>query len=387
MPTSPPSVPAMDGAAFAHPDRRDAGATIPTPRRARPVLWWAALGAAFFAMQVGVWIRWATSERFTTTTVGRSEVPEWMRYCILFFQVSTSIALVYVVWRWIVRPIRREGRFSIEGMLCLSFLLMWWQDPFANYTQVWVAYNTALANFGSWTTDTPGWVSPLGHQFGEPFAWIAPTLAVVFAGITFMGAWILRQVKARHPHLGKLGLLAVLFAAMLVVDLLLEVLWMRFGVYSYGGSIRWMTIFPGHYYQFPLYEAVLVAFVMTAFSALVYFRNDNGETVAERHSTELRVSSHQRTLLRFFAELGVTHALFTGFNITIQWFVLRADEWPQDVLDRPYLRDGLCGPDTPYSCSGPGVPIPREHSVHLDPDGNLVIPDGVSVRDESLIEQ
>jgi hypothetical protein len=120
---------------------------------------------------------------------------------------------------------------------------------------------------------------------------------------------------------------------------------------------------------------------------VIYFRNDKGETVAERRSDDLRVKQTGRTWVRFLALLGIFCVIYGSYNVAMQWFALRADTWVEDVQERPYLTDGLCGPGTEYSCSGPGVPIPRPDSAHVDPDGRLAVPDGTTIRDESSIEQ
>lgn len=349
--------------------------------------WWAGLGLAFLVFQLAVWIRWATSARFETTTFGRSEIPDVMEGVIWFFQITTVIAAVIVLWLWVLKPIVRERTFTLKGMLVVSFGLFWFWDPFINFTQNWVGYNTGLVNFGSWTTDSPGWVAPYSNLMGEPMFWILPTLMVVFVWITLLGAWIMRTAKARWPSIGKFGLVTVCFVSLTVFELVLELFWMRTGVYSYGGSIPSMTIFHGHYYQIPVYSIVFTGFAMAAFSSLVYFRNDKGETVVERGSDELRVSRAGRTILRFLAVVAFVQLVLVSYNVSMAWFGLRAHTWPDDVIERPYFTDGMCGPGTDYSCSGPGVPIPREASVHLGPEGAMVIPDGVTVRDESTISQ
>jgi hypothetical protein len=371
-------------ARVAAPGTSDPGAAT---RKATPVKWWAAVGVGALALQVGIWASWISSERFTTTTFGRSEVPGWIHDFAIGWQIATVIGLVFIVHRWVVRPIRREGRFSIEGMLVVILGLLYWQDPIANYTQNWFGYNTTLVNFGSWTMDIPGWVAPAANRLPEPFLWVASSYVFVLAPGAIFGAWLMRRAKARWPSLGKLGLIMVAFGAMFTLDLVFELIWVRFALYSYGGPIKWMTLFHGHYYQFPVYEAFLFGGCMAAFSSLVYFRNDKGETVADRRASDLRVAQPVRTALRFFALLGICNVILLSYNVATQWFALRADTWVRDVQERPYLTDGFCGPNTEYSCSGPAVPIPRPDSAHLDPEGDLEVPDGTTLRDESRIDQ
>jgi hypothetical protein len=79
--------------------------------------------------------------------------------------------------------------------------------------------------------------------------------------------------------------------------------------------------------------------------------------------------------IRLLALIGLGNVLFFFvYNMPQGILGLYSSPWPQDILDRSYLTDGLCGPGTSYACPGPGVPIPRPDSAHLGPNGELMIP-------------
>src|SRR3984957_4413002 len=95
-----------------HAARRRADATVaPEPsapgiapgRRARPVLWWAALGAAAVAMQLYVFGRWVTSSAFAPTPTGADPVPHdvMVKAWILqgTFAAGAGATIGWVVWR------------------------------------------------------------------------------------------------------------------------------------------------------------------------------------------------------------------------------------------------------------------------------------------------
>src|SRR5258708_34372806 len=48
---------------------------VVTPRKARPVVWWAAVGAGAVALQAWIYGAWIASDDFRTVTIGRSGVP------------------------------------------------------------------------------------------------------------------------------------------------------------------------------------------------------------------------------------------------------------------------------------------------------------------------
>jgi hypothetical protein len=295
-----------------------------------------------------------------------------METVIRIGEVGSVAAAVGVAYWFLVRPWRREGRVTLDGLFVIAFASLYWQDPLANYSQAWVTYNTAFVNFGSWTTDIPGWLAPNGNLFPEAVLWAGPVYIYAIFTAVLVANQLMRRAKQRWPRLGTAGLVGLCFAFFVVADLFIEVAWMRLGWFAYPGSISWLTIFHGHYYQFPIYEPILFGACWTAFACLRYFRDDKGRTLAERGIDELRATPRQKSGLRLLALVGALNAiLLVGYEVPIQWFALHADEWPQDIVKRSYLTDGLCGPGTDYACSGPGVPVPRPDSAHLGPDGRL----------------
>src|ERR1700756_6065212 len=72
-------------------------------RRARPVLWWAALGAAAVAMQLYVYGRWVTSRDFAPTPTGPDPGPHdvLLKAGILqgTFAAGAVATIGWVVWR------------------------------------------------------------------------------------------------------------------------------------------------------------------------------------------------------------------------------------------------------------------------------------------------
>jgi hypothetical protein len=136
-----------------------------------------------------------------------------------------------------------------------------------------------------------------------------------------------------------------------------------------------LTLFYGHYYQFPIYETLLLSLPMTAVTCLRYFKNDRGQTLVERGLHDVGGSGLKRTAIRFLALVAATNVIFLGlYNIPMQWFAMRTTAPVQDIVDRSYLLNGICGPGTTYACPGKDIPIPRPESAHVDPQGQLVKP-------------
>jgi hypothetical protein len=300
-----------------------------------------------------------------------------MKFTLRSWEIVGIFILLVFFYYFLIRPWWREGRITLDGLLCLVFFFtIFWQDTLMNGFQIWVTYNASLINFGAWNPHILGWLSPRANLIAEPVIWNIPIYVYGTLGPVIVGCYVMRRAKVRWPHIGTVGLLATCFGFFVVFDLIAESLWMRLGFYAYPGSISWLTLFHGHYYQFPIYELVLAPALYTAWAACRHFRNDKGQTFAERGIDRVGVAGTKKTGLRFLALVGICNLIFVLYMIPVAIAGLYASPWPEDITTRSYFMDGICGPGTPYACSGPGIPIPRRNSAHLDPEGRLLRPVG-----------
>src|ERR1043166_9114658 len=107
------------------PQRRTAGSPeIPAtlaPRKARPVVWWAAVGGVAGALQAWIYGSWLTSDDFRTVTIGRSQVPGYHRMWAWILQtVFSAVALAAI--GFVVRTCVKQRRLSLEAKIMLA----WW---------------------------------------------------------------------------------------------------------------------------------------------------------------------------------------------------------------------------------------------------------------------
>jgi hypothetical protein len=341
------------------------------PRRGRPVRIWAMIGALVVAFDIYVYSSWIMSGQAHPTPVGPTPVPTFMRISAWTVQIVGLVGLIVFVYFFAVRPALRERRITLDGYLVIAWLSLYWIDPITNYSQWWVTYNSYLINWGVWAERLPGWMSPGGRHLAEPIIFFLPTYAYAMMGGTMLGCVVMRRMRARWPLLSNTSLVAGTFVFFVVFDVLIEIPSMFLGLWAYPGAIRDVTLFAGHYYQFPLYEGVFLAALWTAATCLRFFRDDRDRTFAERGLDG--VTARWRPWIRGLAIVGVVNVLAVViYAVPIQWFALHADRWPTDITDRSYLLDEFCGPGTEYACPGPATPIPRPTSAHLGPAGELV---------------
>jgi Spirocyclase AveC-like len=159
--------------------------------KSQPVLWWAIVGGGFLAFAAYLVIAWVTGPNFHSVSGGPVDRPAWMATVQTIWQpvgIAVTIALLYLV---LIRPWRRDGRPSTDGLMALACMALVIQDPWSSYVQHWFTYNTALPNMGSWVNEIPGWVaygSP-GHQVAEPLLWSPFSTATRSSGSPSWAAW------------------------------------------------------------------------------------------------------------------------------------------------------------------------------------------------------
>jgi hypothetical protein len=343
-------------------------------RRTPPVKVWALVGLAFLLFEAYLMIAWVASGDAKPSPRGPTPISATYQTVIHVWEIANVVIALLFLYHFLVKPWRRERRVTLDGLLCVVFFLLFWQDPLSDYIQTAVTYSAAQTNFGSWVMHIPGWNAPLGDQLGWPIVWGPAAYLYFWLSAVIAGGWVMTKARQRWPRLTRLQVIVICYFTMAAVDLLGELTWVWLGLYTFIGP-PWpsLTLFYGHYYQFPIYETLLFSFPMTAFTCLRYFRNDRGETLAEHGLHEVHGSGLKLTAIRFLALLGVTNVLLLAlYNIPINWFGMRTTAPVQDIVDRSYLLNGICGPGTTYACPGKDIPMPRPESAHVDPQGQLV---------------
>ena len=66
--------------------------------------------------------------------------------------------------------------------------------------------------------------------------------------------------------------------------------------------------------------------------------------------------------------------MFVGYNIPNTVIGMNSTEWPEDLQERSYFTNYLCGDGTPRSCPGPGVSHQRDGSEYIGNEGQIARP-------------
>ena len=329
-------------------------------RSINPALVWGIIGALLLAMEFYVVGKWILSPYFVPTDPGPDPLPQSTWYLLRTMEVISTTSIFAMTWFLVIKPWRRDGRPSLDGILVVVWMNLFFQDPFLNYTSTQYYINSHLYNFGSWTLGAmPGWTSPNGNLLPEPlllwfgaYGWFGflPCLAACFG---------MRKYKEKFPRASVLELILVAWAIMFCIDMVGEATMIRGGIYAYPGHIKEITLWEGETYQFPLNESFFMGAVMAATACLRYFVNDRGETLVERGIERLKFSNTQQHLLRFLAVYGWVHlGMWVLYNIPQQWVGTHTDPFPANYPS--YLSNHMCvSGNSGNQCPGPGVAMPR----------------------------
>lgn len=348
----------------------------PQSRQFKPIVGFAWLGGFFVALFAYLIFRWLTSGHFQPTPAG--EVPRYTQVAAWIWQATQVIIVPIFVYKIVIKPWRQDGELSLDGVMCIAFLTLWWQDTVCNSLAPFTTNSAAFINFGSWDNFIPGWSTPNGNLVVEPplgssgimYIWCPLALAM-------LGSKVMRYVQERWDR-GVFAQFAACMVVLGVVTALGELVALRLGLWCYQGAHAGVTLFSGTYYQYPLYEGLLFGLVGSAWSAVRNYRNDKGETIAERGLDGLNTSPRKRNLIRVLAMSGVLNVLFLAFwQLPMAHLATSQHAWPKEVQRLEHLTNSLCGPGTDYACPSPDIPLHKRGAVHITPDGEIALPDGV----------
>jgi len=165
----------------------------------RPALFWSSLGAACVVIAAYVYISWIASGNATPVSPGRDPIPGATRWAMTAFQIACPLLALVAIF-YAIRKSVRERQLCVEAAIVIGSAIAWWHDPLINWFQPALFYNAGLVNFGNWTQNIPGWLSPDGRLMAEPvlmigmiYIWMPLAMGSIAAG-----AWVAPAAGGRR---------------------------------------------------------------------------------------------------------------------------------------------------------------------------------------------
>jgi len=323
---------------------------------------WTAHGAAWFLLIVYCWTMWVLSGDFTPNTRGRGQEPTW--YVITVHSVEVVFGIVvtgWILWHFVIGPKIRTGKFTFDGLFFLAGWLMFFQEPWLNWTVYQFQYATTFINFGSWLPHIPGWSSGNAQLIPVPMVYFTAYLWMC-AMSGYLGSKYMSFQRRKDPSRSVFRLIWQTYLVMIVGDVIVELIMTRTGLISYPATIQWLTLFAGTDHQFPLYEPLSWPGTFIILSCLHFFRDDHGRSWPERGIDKIRFKREGvKTFARWLAIVGYCQlAILIAFNLPYSFYALHAGPIPTPLIEREYRNGGVCGPTTAFNCADPSKPISRE---------------------------
>ncbi|WP_371483527.1 spirocyclase AveC family protein [Kitasatospora sp. NBC_00315] len=311
--SSPPPVPA---AVVTVPTQGtvEHGRAAPDTRRG-PVLWWAAAGAVFLALQCYVFVRWAADGGYHLLAVpgpddGTAGAGTGHRRVVDVLLPALSVAGVVGLAVSLVRRGRTERRLSFDALLFAGVLFAGWLSPLMNWFHPVLIANTHVwGALSSWGPYVPGWRGlPPGMEAELPLVTFSLGSTVLLGVLGC--CQVMTRARDRWPGIRPWQLVGLAFLTAVVFDLS-EPFISFAGVSVWSRALPAVTLWSGAWYQFPLYQLVGTGLASGSLSAIRFFRDERDETVVERGAW--RLPGRIRPWVRFLAVVGTVNAVMLGY--------------------------------------------------------------------------
>ncbi|EHN11057.1 hypothetical protein PAI11_20730 [Patulibacter medicamentivorans] len=313
-----------------------AAVEAPEPEVARArrgmIVLWAVIGAAWTAFCVQAGVRWVLSDDFGPAAFADDQrMPDWSFWAMRTVEILSIALALWMIWIYLLRPLVRSRRLTLDGMIVIGSLLLITIDPMINYFHYTFAWNAQALNLGTWHFTFPLASEDVG-VYAEGLAWAGPMYLYLGTGMAALMIRIITWMRRRNPAVSNLRSYGTATLAMLLLDLVLEMALVRSHVYAFPRTIEAFTLFPGSEYQFPVYESLFVALFALGFCALRMsaIESPDGLSFVERGVQRIRPGA--RTGTRLLAVIGFCFVCgFLSYFATWSWVSNNVDSYNPKV--------------------------------------------------------
>jgi hypothetical protein len=278
---------------------------------------WALAGAVWIVFALVTWGRWVFSaDQFTPQPKGPDDIPMANLIFINGYQVFVMVGLAGLVVHYLVKPWIRDRRLSLDGMLLIGSSFAFCLDGYINIFRYTFGWNAYAVNLGAWGKFLPGSLG--SHRYGEGLLWAWPDYIAFSVVGAVAGCKLLFWLRRRFPRMTIVGGMTIFWVAFFVISSLVEIIRVRFELYSYARTWSGLTLWDGKPYQWPLYEGFFTACGASCFVYLRWSWLTKGRSFLDSGIDQLRVSERARQAILLLAVCGFSTVVW-GICYFLPW--------------------------------------------------------------------
>lgn len=270
------------------------------------------IGTAFSLVVFGSWLMSATEFAPVPISAAQAMAEDGVLRIRILELISSAIAVICLLV-FLILPWLRSGRAPIIGLTMIGALISYVLDTTVNYTGYFMAWNVHSINFGTWAAGFPGHSGPT--RYAEALLW-GPPMYLYFG--VLLGVIQLAIFNRLRRPIGFAAAALLSFAAAFFIDAGAESLIIQTTeAYAWANTVASLSWWAGTQFQFPLYEALMVAVYSSGYALLLSSSRRHDEAFIERGCGGLPASL--RLPSRLLAATGfatlMTLIYFAGFGV------------------------------------------------------------------------
>jgi hypothetical protein len=313
----------------------------PGRRRWGPARYFAVVGLLAIVWQGWTWVAWLASGPTSAISQGRHGAS----YYVAVVYQAIALLMAATVITIVVRQCVRARRLTFDARFCIAGLLTWWMDPLCNWIQPLFLFNSSWVNVHDWSGHVPFILNPDAGRGIELPLFTLPMYACGFLVNTAILSAVWRALLRRWPWLSPANLVIIGFFGGALIEVIMEFPVILTRTWTFAGAPQWGSI-PIGSTRMPLIEWATGGVAFTTLTAIRFFRDDEGFTVAERRTG--RAGSRRQIAMSTLALVGLLNTLWFGLNVSYAVVGL---------YSAPYSR--MPANLVNGACTAPGLPATR----------------------------
>lgn len=302
---------------------------------------WAVFGAVWLLVAINAYARWMMSDTLFAPApiLPGDDIANWRLIGIRILEVLSTLAVIQLAWKSLIKPWIKERRFGLEAMLLLSGVIGFCADGFLNLHEHLFAFNAHSINMGVWTAFLPFHTNG-PTVYAESLLWGFPMYVYFGLGAAYAGCALIAKLRQTFPGISNASAYFLTYLFFCVADFILENAIIRTtDAYMFVKTWGPLTVFEGSLYQFPLYESLFASIVSIGFTAIRQSALESADGLSFVERGAHRFHPRLQPLIRLLAVLGATGALFAlGYHLPFNWLGTIGTS----VIDLPsYMQPGM----------------------------------------------